>query len=184
MAEGYGNSYNWPIMNWMASDLSKEWERFYNHCSFTFGFGGPLFKCSEAEKICNLMNFVGDKGREIYMCFDWQNVKIKVNGEDKEVSQKDVLGELVKIFKNHVESKKNPIMSAVLFDRRKQRPEESFDDFVTDLKLLSRGLGLTETELLIRNAIACKSTDSRVRQRCHFKIIRLHKEYTQKINKF
>ena len=33
MAEGYANSlYNWPNMNWAAADLSKEWERFYQHC--------------------------------------------------------------------------------------------------------------------------------------------------------
>ena len=24
-------------MNWAAADLSKEWERFYQHCEFTFG---------------------------------------------------------------------------------------------------------------------------------------------------
>ena len=43
MAEGYANSsYNWPNMNRAAADLSKEWERFYQHCEFTFG--GPLSK--------------------------------------------------------------------------------------------------------------------------------------------
>ena len=32
-AEGYANSsYNWPNMNWAAAYLSKEWERFYQHC--------------------------------------------------------------------------------------------------------------------------------------------------------
>ena len=37
MAEGYANaSYNWPNMNWAAADLSKEWERFYEHFEFTF----------------------------------------------------------------------------------------------------------------------------------------------------
>ena len=34
MAEGYANSsFNWPRINWAAADLSKEWERFYQHCS-------------------------------------------------------------------------------------------------------------------------------------------------------
>ena len=38
IAEGCANSsYNWPNMNWAAADLSKEWERFYQHCEFTFG---------------------------------------------------------------------------------------------------------------------------------------------------
>ena len=35
MAEGYANSsYKWPNMNWAAADLSKEWERFYQHCEY------------------------------------------------------------------------------------------------------------------------------------------------------
>ena len=60
-------------------------------------------------------------------------------------------------------------MAAVKFDRRRQLPGETFDSFVTDLKLLARGLDTTETEKLIRNAIACKSLDERVRQRCRKK---------------
>ena len=49
--------------------------------------------------------------------------------------------------------------------RRRQQPGETFDSFVTDLKLLARGLHITETKKLIRNAIACKSLNERVRQR-------------------
>ena len=75
MAEGYANSsFNWPRMNWAAGDLSKEWERFYQQCKFTFG--GPLSKCSQKEKICNLISFVGDKGREIYLTFQWETVQV------------------------------------------------------------------------------------------------------------
>jgi len=60
VAEGYTNlSFNWPRMNWAASDLSREWKRFYQHCEFTGG--GPLSKCTEKEKIGNLMSFIGDK---------------------------------------------------------------------------------------------------------------------------
>ncbi|KAL9953968.1 hypothetical protein ACROYT_G041452 [Oculina patagonica] len=57
-------------------------------------------------------------------------------------------------------------MAAVKFDRRRQLQGETFDSFATDLKLLARGLDKTETNKLIRNAIACKSLDERVRQRC------------------
>ena len=57
-------------------------------------------------------------------------------------------------------------MAEVKFDRRHQLPGETFASFVTDLKLFARGLDITETEKLIRNPIACKSLDERVRQRC------------------
>lgn len=160
MAQGYDRGYSWPVLNWKADDLLKEWERFYQHCEFVFG--GPLSKCTEQEKICNLMNFVGDKGREMYSCFEWKTVKVGKN----DVSEKTVLEKVAGKFKQQLESKRNPIMAAVLFDRRRQKPGESFNDYITDLRVLARGLGLAETDKLIRNAIACKSSDERVRQRC------------------
>ena len=82
------------------------------------------------------------------------------------VSERDVLERVPGKFKAHLEAKKNPIMAAVKFDRRRQSLGEAFDSFVTDLKLLARGLDIAETDKLIRNAIACKPHDERVRQRC------------------
>ena len=165
MAKGYVNaSYNWPTMNWAATDLSKEWERFYQHCEFAFG--GPLNKCTEKEKICNLMSFVGDKGQEIYLTFQWNTVQVGSGGNRRDISERDILERVAEKFKAHLEAKKNPIMAAVKFDRRRQLQGETFDSFVTDLKLLARGLDMTETNKLIRNVIACKSLDERVRQRC------------------
>ena len=80
--------------------------------------------------------------------------------------KRDILERVAEKFKVHLEAKKNPIMAAVKFDRRRQLQGETFDSFVTDLKLLARGLEMTETNKLIRKAIACKLLDERVRQRC------------------
>ena len=164
MAEGYPSSYNWPAMNWQAKDLDKEWQRFYQHCEFAFG--GPLSKCTEKEKICNLMSFVGDKGREMYLTFQWNTIQVGTGENTQQVSEKDILDKVAAKFKEQLASKKNPIMAAVQFDRRGQKQGETFDDFVTDLKLLARSLDIEETDKLIRNAIACKSFDQRVKQRC------------------
>ena len=165
MAEGYANSsFNWPRINWAASDLSEEWERFYQHCEFKFG--GPLSKRTEKDKICNLMSFVGDKGREIYLTFQWETVQVGSGESAQNVSEKEILERVARKFKAHLEAKKNPIMAAVKSDRRRQLQGETFDSFLTDLKLLARGLDMTETDKLIRNAIACKSLDERVRQCC------------------
>ena len=80
--------------------------------------------------------------------------------------KRDILERVAQKFKAHLEAKKNPIMAAVKFDRRHQLQGETFDSFVTDLKLLARGLEMTETNKLIRKAIACKLLDERVPQRC------------------
>ena len=151
-------------MNLAAADLNREWERFYQHREFAFG--GPLSKCSKKEKIYNLMSFVGDRGREIFLTFSWETVEVGTEEDRQSISEKDVLEHVAKKVKTYLETKKNPIMVPVMFDRRPQQSGESFDAFVTDLKLLARGLDMAETNKLICNAVACKSLDERVRQRC------------------
>ena len=86
-------------MNWAAADLSKELERFYQHCEFTFG--GPLSKCTEKEKICNLMSFFGYKGREIYLTFQWETVRVGPGESAQKVHEKDMLERVVGKFKAH-----------------------------------------------------------------------------------
>ena len=109
------------------------------------------------------MSFLGDKGREIFLTFRWETVD-RGSGEHRQsVSEKDFLECVAGKFKTYLEAKKNPIMAAVQFDRRRQQPGELFDTFVTDLKLLARGLDIAESDKLIRNALACKSLDERVR---------------------
>ena len=127
---------------------------------------GPLSKCTGKEKICNLMSFVGDKGREIKLTFQWETVQVGLGESAQNVSEKDILERVAGKFEAHLEAKKNPIMASVKFDRRRQLQGETFDSFVTDLKLMAQGLDMTETDKLIRNAIACKSLHERVRERC------------------
>ena len=107
------------------------------------------------------MSFVGDKGREIYLTFQWETVQVGSGESAQNVSEKDILERLA-----HLEAKKNPILAAVKFDRRRQLQGGTSDSFVTVLKLLARGVDMTETDKLIRNAIACKSMYEIVPQRC------------------
>ena len=127
MADGLSSGYAWPVMNWNAPDLAKEWERFHQHCKFVFG--GRLSRCQENERICHLMTFVGDKGREKYLCFTWGERNLGTDEAPQMVSEKDIFECVVEKFRAHVESKRNPIRAAFVFEKRIQRPGESFDDF-------------------------------------------------------
>ena len=73
------------------------------------------------------MSFVGDKGREIFLTFDWQTVQVGTGHTAQNVSEKEILERVPGKFKAHVEAKKNLIMAAVKFDRRRQLPGETFD---------------------------------------------------------
>ena len=118
------------------------------------------------KKIFNLMSFAVDKGREIYLTFQWDTVQVGSGKNRHDISERDILERVTEKLKAHLEAKKNPIMAAVKLDRRCQLQGETFDSFITDLKLLAWGLDMTETNKLIRNTIACKSLDERVQQRC------------------
>ena len=93
-------------------------------------------------------------------------MQVGLGESEQNVSEKDILERVAGKLEAHLEAKKNPIMAAVKFDRRRQLQGETFDSFVTALKLLARGLDMRETDKLIRNAIACKSLQEQVRQRC------------------
>lgn len=43
------------------------------------------------EKICNLMSFVGNKGREIDLTFQWQTIQVGTGEDRQDVNAKDIL---------------------------------------------------------------------------------------------
>ena len=65
-----------------------------------------------------------DKGREIYLTFQWGTVQVGSGESAQNVNEKDILQRVVGKFKAHLEAKKNPIMAAVKFDRRRQTQGE------------------------------------------------------------
>ena len=71
------------------------------------------------------MSFVGDKGREIYLTFQWETVQVGSGESAQNVNEKDLLQRVVGKFKAHLETKKNPIMAAVKFDQRCQLQGET-----------------------------------------------------------
>ena len=159
-----------PSINWELEDLEKEWERFARHCSVVFG--GLLASVKEEPaKVNHLMTFVGDKGRSMATTFAWATEKIEHGTPDTpdKRNEEECLHCVMLKFKAHVEGKRNPIRAALLFDQRKQRSGETFNTFVTDLKLLVKGIDIEDQAVrdkLVRNAIACRSLDSRVRSAC------------------
>ena len=109
---------------------------------------------------------VGDKGRNIYLTLQWETVQVGSGQSAQNASEKDILQRVAGKFKVQLEAKKSQIMAAVKLDWGRQLQVNMFDSFVTDLRLLARGLSMTEKDKLIRNAIACKSPDEQVRKGC------------------
>ena len=158
-------------MNWEQADLEREFRRFKQHCEFIFE--GPLNEKSEKVKCNYLMPFMGDKGREIYTTFEWiPRQEAVLNEQQQEVTaaqaaENETLNGIFTKFGNYVAPKRNQIRATVLFNRRIQKENERFDDFVTDLKRLVKNCGFGDMEQrMLRDAIVLRSLHARVREKC------------------
>ena len=94
------DTWDKPKMNWAAADLPREWQRFVNHCDFTFK--GPLSGKTEVVKVNYLMGFIGDHGREVYETFDWKAA------EGDTPAENDTLKGVYDKFSAYVQPKKKP----------------------------------------------------------------------------
>ena len=153
---------NEPRMNWAATDLDVEWKRFKQHCEFTFK--GPLASKSEVEKVNYLMTFIGDKGREIYSTFTW--APAQGQGHDRVPAENETLATVYARYEAYVAPQKNQIRATVNFVRRKQEPNERFEDFVTALRLLVKDCGYDNSDRMLRDAIVLRTLHPKVQQRC------------------
>ncbi|ELT88091.1 hypothetical protein CAPTEDRAFT_191344 [Capitella teleta] len=61
---------------------------------------------------------------------------------------------------------KNEIRATVNFHRRKQAPQERFDSFVTELRILVKDCGYTNEDRMLRDSIVIGGLDQKVRERC------------------
>ena len=145
-------------MNWNANDLNKEWKRFKQHCQFTFG--GPLSDKNEKAKVNYLMTYIGDKGREVYGTFQF------APAQQGQAAEQDTLAGVYAKFSEYVAPKTNQIRGTVTFNNRKQKENEKFDNFVTDLKILVKDCGYTEEDRMVRDCIVLRSFHEKVKEKC------------------
>ena len=70
-------------------------------------------------------------------------------------------------FENYVAPKKNQIRATVIFNRRKQKENERFDDFVTDLRRMIQDCGYgNQEDRMLRDAIVLRAYHGKVREKC------------------
>ena len=141
-----------PKMEWNSTDLDTAWKSFKQHCQFWFA--GPLTKASEAQKCNYLMIWIGDKGRDIYSTW---------NLTEEDGKKLDILYEN---FEKHVKPKSNKIYSRYKFLSRVQKESDTFEEYLTDLKLLVKDCDYREPDGMIRDAIVFGTKDHKVREKC------------------
>ena len=138
-----------PKMDWTSGDLPTAWKAFKQHCEFTFG--GSLKRKSEEENCNYLMIWIGDKGRDI--CNTWELT----------VEEAKKLDTYYAKYEEYVIPKCNKVFARYKFHQKIQREGESFEQFLTDLKLLVKDCGYTDPDEMVRDrvVIGCHSTKTR-----------------------
>ena len=111
-----------PTLNWKSTSLNEEWKQFQQHCELMFA--GPLKKASKEERAAYVLIWVGSEGREIYN--SWTITA--------EQGQDYVF--LFEQFRKHTAPQTNTVFSRYIFHTRKQKDDELFVGFATDLRIL------------------------------------------------
>ena len=134
-------------ISWTAQDLHQEWRRFNRQAQCIFE--GPLHEKEESVKVSSLKLWVGDKGKPAK---PEDAVKLNV---------------VLKKFEEYCAPRKTDHIMAVLkFNERRQGGNESFDSFVTDLKILVKDCGSQEEERMVRDAIVFRCKHPKVHEKC------------------
>ena len=138
-----------PVMNWKASNLPEQWEKFQLHVELIFS--GPLKNKNEPEKVSYLLLWIGEEGRQIYKT--WTGISQTDAGK---------LETYYARFKNHVQPKLNPIFARYRFNNETQG-SDSIDSFVTRLRTRARDCNFAEQDNMIRDRIMFGCSNAKVR---------------------
>ena len=158
-------------LNFESDNLANEWKKWENHLKV---FLTATEKDGKPDNIKTsiLLACIGDKGREIYETFQFGTRETEGAPEPSMV-YKDV----VEKFRDYCNPRKNITILRYKFFTCKQLESQTFDDFVTRLKVLSQDCEFGDLrDSLIKDVILIGVLDDKLRER-------LMREATLDLNK-
>ncbi|XP_053403234.1 uncharacterized protein K02A2.6-like [Mercenaria mercenaria] len=139
-----------PTIDWNSSNLVNEWEKFEEHVKLIFQ--GPLSEKTEEQKVNYLLLWVGARGREIKQTWVISNAEAKK------------LNTFYKRFKSYVQPKLNPIFARYKFFNEVQG-SDSFDAFLTRLRISARECQFHNNDEMIRDRIVFGTNSAKAREK-------------------
>ena len=140
-------------VNW-TGNVDCEWRTFKQRFLLYLQAVG-LDDKPDARKIALLLTIAGPQSVEVFNTFVFANA-----------ADRDTFEEVVKKFDEHCTPKKNETFERYVFRSRLQQPGESFDVFLTDLKLKARTCNFGDLhESMIRDQLVFGILDKKVRER-------------------
>ena len=116
-------------------------------------FAGPLSELNPKQKAVGLNTWIGAHGREVYKTFTWEE------------TEKDDPYKVLNRFETYVRPRKNKRIAQHQLKQRKQKSEETFDNFVKDLRIILMVCEYADPEDILIDAIIDGIFESRVQER-------------------
>ena len=139
--------------NLEARNLADAWKRWKEEVELYIDL--TMSSDEEQGKVKLFLYLVGTQGREVYETMTFER-------PPHERTFKQVLD----AFENHCNPKKNETVERYMFNMRNQHQDETFDKYVTELKLLASTCNYgTLNDSLIRDRIVCGISNSGLRER-------------------
>jgi len=136
-----------------SSNISRSWKNFKQKWK-NFELATEMIEASDQKRVATLLSIIGDDAIEIYNTFEWEN-----SGDDEKIEI------VMSKFENYFSPKKNIPYERYIFNSRKQKEDESIDEYVTQLRLLADNCEFGAIkDSLVRDRIICGSKNARLRE--------------------
>ena len=140
-------------LNFEIADLSHEWRKWKDETGLYLDLATK--KDDKDTKVKLFLYLIGSKGREIH-----ETMKFETPEKDRTIE------ELLKSFDEYCDPKRNETVERHKFFMRNQEEGESFDKYLTELKILEKTCDFgTLSDSLIRDRIVCGINRSSLRER-------------------
>ncbi|CAG2188276.1 unnamed protein product [Mytilus edulis] len=136
-----------------ARNLADAWKRWKEEVELYIDL--TMDAEDEKAKVKMFLYLVGNQGREVYETLTFEHPP-----NDRTFIQ------VLQAFENHCNPKKNEPVGRYMFNMRNQRPDETFDKYITELKLLASTCNYGAiNDSLVRDRIVCGISNSSLRER-------------------
>ena len=158
-------------MDFNATNLAVTWKK--GKQNMEFYLTALMRTKSEEEKYSVFLFLIGQQGRDIYNTFEWEK-KTDAAGNQTEEDDITIKG-LFEKFEEYCLPKKNLVVERRKFFWRNQHDEETFDQFLTELRNLAVSC---EFQNLNESLLLYKVVDGIKSDKCHDVLLRKGAEMT------
>ncbi|KAL4711894.1 hypothetical protein ACJJTC_006063 [Scirpophaga incertulas] len=143
------SSFNIPDKLITTGNLAENWRIFQQSLNIYLLATG-LDKAEEERKIAILLNLIGEEGIKIYNNFSGSKTTYK---------------EVIQLFHEYCEPKKNILHSRFLFFHRDQEIDEPFDEYMNDIIKLAKDCQFKCNDEAIRDRLVLGTSDKETQQK-------------------